>query len=109
MPHVQEMQSVQTNQSVQSKQSCKICGSPSLTVICMHCFLNYNYKVYAGSEEEEQQLLSTSGMQHSKTTAHEDDVYRSFERKRINENEDESGAHQPFSLSSIFARLPRFE
>ncbi len=33
-------------------RTCKICGRPSATVICMHCFFNYDYRTYVMEDSE---------------------------------------------------------
>lgn len=92
---------------VEAKQSCKICGSPSITVVCMHCFLNYNYKVYVS--DDQQQPVTDTSLQPMNTIQHQDDDYWKSESKRLEDDEDEVDSHPQFSLGSIFARLPRFE
>lgn len=93
--------------TVEEKQTCKICGSPSITVVCMHCFLNYNYKIYACDDHP--QPVAKSGLQPMNSAKIDEDEYWQPEPKHKKEDKDNAEAHPQFSLGSIFSRLPRFE
>ncbi len=110
----------QVQEYAKEKVACKLCGKPSITVICMHCFLNYNYKMYAQTDEdmidfqakEEKEELA-EGLEKLVTIAKGNDVMdcqedRSRHDHRKNGTDDHDVFHH-FSLKSIMERLPKFE
>ena len=99
------MLETQVKESSQVGVSCTICGKSSATVICMHCFMNYNHKMYVQDNTEEKQAAVIED--NSPVQSNDDDWMNEMETLEPGLRDEEKNTS--FSFRSLLSRLPSFE
>jgi len=95
-------------------KNCIVCGSPSQTRVCMHCFFKYDHRTYNSRELEKHSsnddAFLTSFMKNSFYATNE----CSMDHMDVEQDSDQDTSPQQLetgednSIISWFIRLPRF-
>lgn len=94
-----------SSNSTEYVNECIVCGKPSKTQVCMHCFFNYDYRTYNSASLERQPAAKMNLDQWLEEVSFEatPKEVECYEKLYIDEDPPE-----PEEGNSWFPRLPRF-